>query len=241
MNWSRTCLVVIPCFNEGKSIALVARDARRRLSAVMVVDDGSSDNTSTLARSAGANVVRHARNLGKGAALRTGLALARQQGFQWAFTMDGDGQHRAEDIPAFLSCAEDTGASLICGNRMHMAQAIPPLRRAVNRWMSRRISQRAGRTLPDSQCGFRLIALNDWAALRLESDHFEIESEMLLAFVRAGHQVRFVSIQVVPKGPHSHICPIQDGWRWLRWWKGCHGGRVWGCQRPAGEAAKAQC
>ena len=239
MDWSQTCVVIIPCFNEEKTITSLARGVRQHLSAVMVVDDGSCDNTSTLAISAGANVVRHARNLGKGAALKTGLASAHRQGLQWAFTMDGDGQHRPEDIPAFLRYAEETSASLICGNRMHLAQAIPPLRRAVNRWMSRRISKRAGRMLPDSQCGFRLINLNDWAALRLETNHFEIESEMLLAFVRAGHQVEFVPIQVIPKGPHSHICPIKDAWRWLQWWKRCHRSRVSDRQRPPGETGGA--
>jgi hypothetical protein len=155
--------------------------------------------------------------------------------------MDGDEQHRPGDIPAFLRCAEETGAPLICGNRMHLAQAIPPIRRAVNRWMSRRISRRAGRMLPDTQCGFRLINLHDWAALRLQTCHFEIESEMLLSFVRAGHRVEFVPIQVVPRGPHSHICPIKDAWRWLRWWKRCQDGRVLGCQPPPGETAKAPC
>ncbi len=77
----------------------------------------------------------------------------------------------------------------------------------------------AGRFLPDSQCGFRLINLEAWTALRLETEHFEIESEMLLAFVRAGYRVEFVPIQVIGRGPRSHIDPIKDTWRWLRWWR----------------------
>ena len=83
--------------------------------------------------------------------------------------------------------------------------------------MSKRISKIAGRFLPDTQCGFRLINLQAWAALRLETDHFEIESEMLLAFVEAGYRVEFVPIQAIGRGGHSHIHPLKDAWRWLRW------------------------
>jgi hypothetical protein len=89
----------------------------------------------------------------------------------------------------------------------------------VNRWMSRRISTLAGQQLPDTQCGFRLIKLQAFAALSLESTHFEIESEVLLGFVRSGCRVDFVPIQVVGKGPHSHIHPITDAWRWMQWWR----------------------
>ena len=224
VNWSATCAVVIPCYNEEVTIAGLVQRVRQHLPTVIVVDDGSTDNTSALAGAAGATVASHSKNLGKGAALRTGLSIALKQGFEWAFTMDGDAQHRPEDIPAFLRCAEQAGAPLVVGNRMHNAQAIPWLRRVVNRWMSRRISGQAGRFLPDSQCGFRLVNLKAWAALRLETAHFEIESEMLLAFVQAGYRVEFVPIQVVGKGLHSHIHPVKDTWRWLKWWKRVHCG-----------------
>jgi glycosyltransferase involved in cell wall biosynthesis len=132
--------------------------------------------------------------------------------------MDGDGQHRPEDIPAFLKCAEQTRADLVIGNRMPNAQAIPWLRRCVNRWMSARISRRAGRPLPDTQCGFRLVNLQVWEKLHIHTDHFEMESEMLLAFIKAGYRVEFVPIQVIGKSPHSHINPLKDSLRWLRWW-----------------------
>lgn len=224
MNWLATCAVVIPCYNEAATIADLVREVRQQLPVVIVVDDGSIDPTAMRAAEAGAQVVRLERNSGKGAALKAGAALALAQNCAWMMTVDGDGQHRPADTPAFLRCAEETQAALVVGNRMPQAQDIPWLRRFVNRWMSRRISERAGKDLPDSQCGFRLVNLEAWAVLRLETNHFEIESEMLLAFVRAGYRVAFVPIQVIPKGPHSHMSPVRDAVRWLKWWHRSHRG-----------------
>jgi glycosyltransferase involved in cell wall biosynthesis len=216
--WSEQCAVVIPCLNEGETIDSLVKAVRRQLPAVIVVDDGSVDGTAALAASAGARVVAHDRNRGKGAALKTGLSAALERGHEWAFTMDGDGQHKPEDLPAFLDCATRTRAMLVIGNRLHQPQALPWLRRLVNRWMSRRISRRTGQPLPDTQCGFRLLDLKAWGALSLRAERFEAESETLLAFLAAGHRVEFVPIQVVGRGPHSHIRPLADTWRWLKWW-----------------------
>jgi glycosyltransferase involved in cell wall biosynthesis len=211
---------VIPCRNEEASIAGLVRAVHQYLPKVLVVDDNSGDGTAARAIEAGAQVVQREQTPGKGAALKVGVAAALAQGCAWVVTLDGDGQHRPEDIPAFLRCAEETGASLVIGNRMPGAEAIPLLRRSVNRWMSRQISQIAGKFLPDTQCGFRLINLKAWGALRLETDYYEIESEMLLAFVQAGCRVEFVPIQVIGRGRRSKIRPVKDTWRWLRWWKG---------------------
>jgi len=211
--------VVIPCCNEEATVAGLVVEARHYLPLVIAVDDGSTDQTASRAAGAGAQVIRHPRTLGKGAALKAGLAAAWQQHCRWAVTLDGDGQHRPEDIPVFLRHAEETGAALIIGNRLCQPRSLPWVRRLVNRWMSRRISARAGQFLPDSQCGYRLVNLEAWAALHLATNHFEFESELLLAFARAGHKLAFAPIQVVPQGPHSHIHPVRDTWRWLRWWQ----------------------
>jgi len=215
-----TCAAVIPCFNEGATIAGLVGAALQHLPLVVVVDDGSTDRTSEAAQAAGARMVRHDTNRGKGAALKTGLALAAKQGFEWAVTLDGDGQHAPDDIPAFLSCAGQTGALLIIGNRMHNAQAIPWLRRQVNSWMSRQLSRRAGRPLPDTQCGFRLIHLETWASLSLKTEHFEVESEMLMAFLAAAYSVAFVPIQTIGRRRNSRIDPLVDSLRWWKWWHG---------------------
>ena len=213
------CAAVIPCFNEGAGIATLVSALRQQVSFVLVVDDGSTDETGSSARDAGAAVIRHERNGGKGAALRSGLSQLFRQGFEWAVTLDGDGQHTPEDLPALLRCAEQTGARLVIGNRMDNARAMPWLRRRVNRWMSRKLSQRAGRHLPDTQCGLRLIHLKTWAALALKTEHFEVESEMLMAFLAAGRRVEFVPIQVIRSRRGSRIQPVADSLRWLKWWR----------------------
>jgi glycosyltransferase involved in cell wall biosynthesis len=163
-------------------------------------------------------VLRLSWNQGKGAAVRAGLSKAYAEGFGWALLMDGDGQHDPRDIPTLLTEAEHSTAALIVGNRMPSANQMPWVRRQANRWMSRWISARAGQVLPDTQCGFRLINLAAWAVLTLKTNRFEIESEMLLAFVRGGFSVRFVTIRTIGRGPTSHIQPLEDTLRWFRWW-----------------------
>lgn len=216
-DWSQCCAVTIPCLNEAATVAAAVRAARRRLPNVIVVDDGSTDATARVAGDAGAEVLRHAARRGKGAALETGFRHARARGFEWVLTLDGDGQHDPEDIAAFLEGAEQAGAPLIVGNRMPGAAAMPWVRRHVNRAMSWCISRRAGASLPDTQCGFRLMRLTEWSALALDARHFVYESELLLAWCRAGHRVGFVPVRVIYEGAASRIAPVRDTARWLRW------------------------
>jgi glycosyltransferase involved in cell wall biosynthesis len=219
MNWSARCAIVIPCLNEEAAIADVVSAAREHLQTVIVVDDGSTDETSNKAKASGAVVLRHETPRGKGVALQTGWGHAREQGFEWALCMDGDGQHSPDDIPQFLRCADQTGAELVVGNRMSDPHQMPRLRRFVNRWMSARISKLTGRHLPDSQCGFRLMNLVTWASLSISAKRFEIESDTLLAFAKQGGRIEFVPIQVIYKTEQSKIHPVRDTVRWFRWWK----------------------
>lgn len=216
------CAAVIPCFNEEKTITALVSSLLKQLPLVVVVDDGSKDQTAQNAENAGAVVIRHRRNCGKGAVLQTGLSHLHGLGFDWAVTLDGDGQHDPAQLPAFRRCAEETGAPLVIGNRMHDARArdaaMPWLRYHVNRWMSRKLSRATGCHLPDTQSGFRLLRLQTWASLALSAQHFEIESEMLMAFLAAKHSVEFVPIRVIASGRKSRIHPFTDTIRWWKWW-----------------------
>ena len=217
MNWRQDCTAIIPCYNEEKQIGKVVAAVQCHLAKVVVVDDGSDDATAEKAKAAGAEILRLDKNSGKGAALQKGWNHARALGFKWALLLDGDGQHQADEIPVFFQRAEQSGSPLIIGNRMRDAAKMPWLRRWANRWMSRRISKLTGARLPDSQCGFRLVQLETLAKLPLHANRFEIESAMLVAFLRAGEKVEFVPVQTIYENAASKINPVTDSWRWLRW------------------------
>jgi glycosyltransferase involved in cell wall biosynthesis len=216
-NWQRECIAVIPCYNEAARIGQVVAAVKRHLPEVLVIDDGSSDDTAHYAKNSGAKTLQLAKKSGKGAALRAGWARARKLGFTWVLMLDGDGQHAAGDIPSFFDCAEKTGAKLIVGNRMENCEAMPWPRRTVNRWMSQRLAKLTGVPLPDSQCGFRLAHLETLLRLPITASHFEIESEMLVAYAAAGNQIKFIPVQTVYKTGASKIHPVTDTWRWFRW------------------------
>jgi glycosyltransferase involved in cell wall biosynthesis len=217
MNWRQSCIGLIPCLNEEAAIGPVVVGVHQYIDRILVVDDGSSDGTARTARANGAEVLQHPVPMGKGGALADGFRRARDEGFAWALTLDGDGQHAPGDIPKFFRAAEESQAALIVGNRMSSAQSMPAVRRWVNQWMSRRLSRLAGRELPDSQCGFRLVRLDAWNRLNLHTRHFEIESEMLMGFIKAGHEVVFVPVEVIYKSEQSKIHPLRDTIRWFRW------------------------
>ena len=210
---------VIPCFNEAPTIGPLVSQLHRHLDLIIVVDDGSTDETCVNGEKAGALVLRHDRNRGKGAALQTGLTHLHNLGCEWAVTLDGDGQHDPADLPALLHCAEQSGALLVIGNRMGNPEAMPWLRRFVNRWMSTQLSRCAGRPLPDTQSGFRLIHLKTWVDLPLSAQRFEVESEMLMAFLAGNHHVKFVPVRMIPGTRKSRICPLADSLRWWHWWR----------------------
>ncbi len=211
------CAAVIPCFNEVRSIGAVVDAALRYVPAVWVVDDGSTDRTRTEAERAGASVIRHEVNLGKGASLRDGLSAARAAGYFFAVTLDGDGQHDPADMPRLIEAARG-GGDLVIGNRMQFCSYMTAIRRFVNRWMSARLQKSLGIDCPDSQCGFRVVRLEAWAGLTLRQNRFEVESEMLTTFARAGLKIAFVPVKCLPAQRNSRIRPIADSLRWFRWW-----------------------
>ncbi|HUR44585.1 MAG TPA: glycosyltransferase family 2 protein [Candidatus Saccharimonadales bacterium] len=222
MDWASQCGVVIPCLDEAATIRRIVEEVRAILPEVWVVDDGSADGTAALAEQGGAKVIRSATSQGKGRALRMGWEEARKRGLSWVISMDGDGQHLPADIRRFLARAEAGAVDLVIGNRMSAPAGMPWLRRTVNGWMSRKLSRHAGIFVPDSQCGFRMMRLEAYSKVKLETDHYEIESEVLLAFARAKLQIDFVPIAVIYRQEQSKIHPLRDTVRWFRWvrtWK----------------------
>jgi glycosyltransferase involved in cell wall biosynthesis len=134
---SAKTLVVIPALNAERSIGTVVRESKLVNDDVLVIDDGSSDRTGEMARDAGAYVIRHDVNKGKGAALKTGFAYALENDFEIVVTLDADGQHLPHEIPKFMTAYEETGGDLIIGGRAHLFPQMLPRRRFANRFSAR--------------------------------------------------------------------------------------------------------
>ena len=209
--------VVIPAFNEEKHLDDVVRRTRAKIDNVLVVDDGSSDATAERARQAGAEVIVHPENRGKGESIKTGLRHWLDQQFDFVIILDADGQHRPEEIDRFV---EVTGSAvapqLILGNRMNDVSAMPLLRRMVNRYMSRKISRVCGQEIPDTQCGFRMLHRQLIPELLDGADRFEYETEMLILASRKGFRIESVPITTVYSDEVSSIHPVRDTLRFFK-------------------------
>ncbi|KAB2922338.1 MAG: glycosyltransferase family 2 protein [Bacteroidetes bacterium] len=199
--------VIIPAFDPGPRF----RELLDRLSAVvppsqvLVVDDGSREELRTTAESAGTGYLRHERNRGKGAALRSGFAYWTERGADAVVTMDADLQHAPEDIPRFAAETQRTGCDIVIGDRLHDVTGMPPHRRLSNTLTTFLVGLRTGVRVPDSQSGFRLIRSEVLAAVRTESDGFEMETEFLIAALSKRFTVGSVPIATVYAGERSHM------------------------------------
>src|SRR5260370_161466 len=136
-------MVLIPAFNASKSVGDVIRATREIVRVVVVVNDGSRDDTASVARAAGAEVIDHPQNRGKGGALKTGFAHAIKNGYDVVVTLDADGQHLPREIPKFLKSREETKADLIIGGRSHLFGEMLPRRRRANRFSAWSIAKAA--------------------------------------------------------------------------------------------------
>jgi glycosyltransferase involved in cell wall biosynthesis len=190
---------------------------KQELDTVLVVDDGSTDDTESEARAAGVEVIRHTVNQGKGAAIKTGLrVLADRTGIEYALILDGDGQHAPEEIPRFLAAANETRAPMLVGNRMSDTRKMPFVRKMTNRFMSSQVSKVCGQWVPDTQCGFRMMQRELLPALvAIETTKFDYETEMLVVASRRGCQIAAVPISTIYGDEKSKIHPVRDTIRFL--------------------------
>ncbi|HEU0208206.1 MAG TPA: glycosyltransferase family 2 protein [Candidatus Udaeobacter sp.] len=218
---------VIPAYQDEKHIGDIARRTRERLDHVLVVDDGSTDQTAERAREAGVEVVVHPENRGKGEAIKTGLThwftesnqsvhgLDRQ--ITWAILLDSDGQHLPEEIDRFLLAAADaTKPTFFVGNRMNNVAGMPLIRRVVNRYMSKEISRVCGQMIPDTQCGFRMVDRQLAPRLLSGGHRFDYDTEVLIIASREGYQVESVPITTVYTDQVSKIHPLRDALRFFK-------------------------
>ena len=209
---------VIPTYQNAKTLLKVVADVHRVVDTVFVVDDGSKDGTAALLDKATGNerpekVLTHAKNQGKGAALKTGLTFARQQGFRYAVTVDADGQHRANDIPALLKAVEEEPDALVIGSRGLQHENMPAKSTFANRFSNFWFALQTLQRLPDTQSGLRVYPLRRLHGLRWMSTRYEAELTLLVFSAWAGVKLLPVPVSVYypPRDQRvTHFRPGRD-------------------------------
>jgi glycosyltransferase involved in cell wall biosynthesis len=198
-------IALIPGYNEAERIGAVI-DATRAFLEVVVVDDGSSDDTAGVAEAAGATVLRQAPNQGKGAALKRGFRWAMENGADAVLMLDADGQHDPAEIPKFLTAHTTNNSDLIIGYRNF--SEMPFKRKVANTVGRASISWAMGQKILDNQSGYRMVSRRLMQAT-LESDEagFEFEVDMVVLCIRRGMRLDWVPIRTIYAGEGSHIKP----------------------------------
>ncbi|MFH0861945.1 MAG: glycosyltransferase family 2 protein [Candidatus Altiarchaeota archaeon] len=188
-------VAVIPVVNEENTILNIARETKNYVDEVIVVDDGSCDNTAENARKGGAIVLLNAENKGKGYSVRKGLEKALQDGAELVVTLDGDEEHDPKDVPRFLSELKNGSADLVVGTRFKKNKwARSKSREIMNNFTCFFMKAATGYRLSDTNCGFRAMTREYLSKVRLKEEGFEIDLEMILEARKHGLQVNEVVV-----------------------------------------------
>lgn len=215
MTTGKRLCVIVPTYNNAGTVGKVVEDVQRYCADVLVVNDGSTDQTEeTLAGlSEKVTVVTYHPNRGKGHALVEGFRRAGQMGYTHAITIDADGQHFADDIPLFLAELEKDGSGIVVGSRNLTEENMPRQNTFANRFSNFWFHLQTGINLPDTQSGYRLYELASLRGLSVITSRYEAELELLVFAAWAGRSVRSIPVKVYypPEGERvSHFRPIYD-------------------------------
>jgi glycosyltransferase involved in cell wall biosynthesis len=202
--------VIIPAFNASKTLGEVVSGALRHISKVIVADDGSTDTTGEVASAAGAELIIIEKNRGKGNALKLLFQRAMEEGYDAVISLDADGQHDPDEIPKFLAAHTLHPDSIIVGSRMHEKEKIPRARYNSMHIARFYISLVANQFVEDTQCGFRLYPLSLIRNMRLITERYVTETELLMKAGDLGASIRFVNIKTIYGENGTHFRPIAD-------------------------------
>jgi len=223
----RIC-VLIPAYNAHLTIGSVLEKIQALEIDIIVVDDGSLDETRKVASATRAHVLRHPFNLGKGAALQTGFKYILQRGYQIVITLDADGQHDPKEIPSLLRVFRSVKSDILIASRAGEFGRMTFLRRFWNRLGAKAVSRLCHSDIRDSQSGFRLIRTEVLKGIELFTSGFETELELLIKACKKGFSVLSIPIitEKIDGTASSHFRPVADTWKvckiFLRclFWKG---------------------
>ncbi len=210
-------LVLIPAYNEEERIGDVIRKTRRFTNQICVIDDGSGDQTGTIAHREGATVLGHQDNRGKGAAISSGFRYFLRGTWSIAITLDADGQHDPDCIPELLNVYHRKNLDLLLASRYSKLDRLSALRRITNRVGSFFISIAAGRAFLDTQTGYRVISEQLIRNLDLRGERFDYESEMIIEAARNGYRIGEHDVGMLRgEGTHTKWHPVLDSYRFIR-------------------------
>ncbi len=207
--------VLICAYNEEKHIKDVVEKCFKYLKDVIVVNDGSGDDTLNELKKTGAKIISYKENKGKGYALKKGFDYAIKNKFDYLILLDGDGQHNPKEIPKFLR-EINKGYDLIIGCRKKRHSDMPYIRRATNFLSSLLLSIKLKHKIKDTQSGYKAINLNFLKNIKLERKRYDLESEMLIKIIKQKAKVKCVTIETIYRDETSTIHPIKDTLRFFR-------------------------
>lgn len=208
-------LILLAAYNVGPLVGEVIERIRYPRNHILVVDDGSTDNTSEVARSKGVIVIRHTRNLGKGAAHKTGFRYAVTHGYDYVITIDADGQHDPDEIPRFMEAIKHY--DMVIGRRYFSWRNMPIVRVFTNVTTSFIVSLLSGQRLRDVQSGYRAIRRTVIERVRLRTNRYQTESEIIVQAARLGFRIGEIPISTIyRREARSHINPIIDTLRFIK-------------------------
>ncbi|WP_341227034.1 DUF2062 domain-containing protein [uncultured Arcticibacterium sp.] len=211
------CCVLIPTYNNEKTLAEVIKDVSAYANDIIVINDGSTDSTDEILKElSGIEVISYNKNKGKGHALKTGLLRAKERGFTYAISIDSDGQHFADDIPVFLQAIEENPGAMLIGARNLQQENMPQKNTFGNKFSNFWFKLETGIDLPDTQSGFRLYPLKELEGMKLFTTKYEFEIEIMVKMAWKNVPVLPVPIKVFyAKGDErvSHFRPFKDFFR----------------------------
>ncbi|MFC2014552.1 glycosyltransferase family 2 protein [Chloroflexota bacterium] len=203
-------IVGMPAFNEGKYIGSIILQARQHADAVVVVDDGSTDHTATVAELAGATMVRHGENKGYGSAIQSLFSSAEKQNADVLVILDADSQHNPDEIPSLVKAVSE-GADVVIGSRKMQGNHIPSYRRVGQKVLSTMTHIASRNKMGDTESGFRAYSRKAIASLKLKENGMAISSEIISESAAKGLLITEVPISVTYTGDGSTLNPVVHG------------------------------